>query len=260
MTQFAILRVEKIKTFGELRARGRHNSRDASQGIEHCDPAKPPLPLHKRPEATVEAAWDARAARANLDRSKVRKNGVVALEWLATASPDFFKDKTREQVLEWARDSLAHIEDQAGGPQNILGAYLHEDETTPHLQIVSIPIVVKMNRGKPQRRLSAKDVIGGHRDRLVQLQDDYHAAVAHHGLDRGNPRKETGAKNKPPSVWRREQREAAEAAQEAARQAIARAAALERVATAEGRPVPKEASAVLNGRRKRKDGPSIIHQ
>ena len=225
--QFAILRVEKIKSFGELRARGKHNRRDTERGVEHCDRAKPPISLHKRPEATPEAAWDARAKRAGLDRSGVRKNGVVAIEWLATASPEFFKGKSPKQVAEWAQDSLAHIEKQAGGPQNILSAHLHMDESTPHIQIISIPLAVKMVRGKSQRRLTAKDFIGGPRDRLVQLQDEYHAAVAHHGLERGKPRKETGARNKPPSVWRREQREAAQAARVSQQQATehARAAA-----------------------------------
>lgn len=254
MAQFAILRVEKIKSFGELRARGKHNRRDTENGVEHCDPHTPPIALHKRPEPTPEAAWDARAKRAGLDRSSVRKNGVVAIEWLATASPEFFKGKSPEQVAEWARDSVAHIEKQAGGPQNVLSAHLHMDESTPHLQIISIPLAVKMVRGKSQRRLTAKDFIGGPRDRLVQLQDEYHAAVAHHGLERGKPRKETGAKNKPPSVWRREQREAVEAAKEATRKAIAKAVALEQVAKAEGRPVPREAVAVLNERRKGQRG------
>ena len=235
MPKFAILRVEKIKSFGELRARGKHNRRDTERGVEHCDPAKPPISLHKRPEATPEAAWDARAAKAGLDRAGVRKNGVVAIEWLATASPEWFEGKTPKQVKAWALDSLAHIEKEAGGPQNVLAAHLHWDESTPHIQVLTIPLVVKMNRGKAERRLSAKDLIGGHRDRLVQLQDDYHSAVEHHGLDRGLPRKETGEKNKPPAVWRREQRLATEAAHKAAEQAqqdTATAAALKEEAAA----------------------------
>lgn len=234
MSKFAILRVEKIKSFGELKARHRHNTRAAEQGVEHCDPRRPPIALHKRPEPTAEAAWDARAARANLDRSKVRKNGVVALEWLATASPEFFKDKTREQVAEWAWDSLKHIEKEAGGPLNVLSAHLHWDESTPHIQVLTIPLVIKKVRGKTKRTLSAKEQIGGHRDRLKELQDDYHAAVAHHGLDRGLPRKETGEKNKSPNVWRQEQRKAAQrAAADAERQRRAAEQAEQHTAAAE---------------------------
>lgn len=250
MSQFAILRIEKVKTFGELRARSKHNARATGQGVEHCNKDRPPIDLMKGKRPDALTAWDERAARAGVDRSSVRKNGVLAVEWLATASPEWFKDKTPEQVKAWVQDSFNHIAARAGGPQNILSAHLHLDETTPHIQVLSIPIVVKKTKDGPQRRLSSRDLIGGHRDRLVELQDEYHAAVAHHDLERGRPRKETGAKNKPPSVWRREQREAAEVAKEAARQAIARAAALERLMLAEGRPVPKEAATVLDERRK----------
>lgn len=236
MPQFAILRVEKIKSFGELKGRHQHNARDTNKGVEHCDPARPPIALHQRPEADACTAWDARAKRAKLDRAGVRKGGVVALEWLATASPGFFDDKSPKQVKQWVDDTLAFIEKEAGGTNNILSAHLHLDETTPHLQVTSIPLVRKKTKDGLALRLSARDIIGGHRDRLIELQDDYHAAVAHHGLDRGIPRKETGEKNKPPSLWRREQRLAAEQATEAAQAAqrdAQAAAALKAEATAD---------------------------
>lgn len=213
---FAILRVEKIKSFGELKARSKHNSRDTKIGIEHCDSENPPELIMGRDDAS--AAWDGLATKAGLSRDKVRKNGTVALEWMATASPEWFAQASPEEVAEWAHTSVDFIAKRAGGKFTVLSAHLHLDESTPHLQIITCPLVKKAlkKRGRKSKdasdepdppatwRLSAKDIIGGDRDRLTVLQDDYATAMQPLGLERGIPRKETGARNKPPSKYRAE--------------------------------------------------------
>ena len=106
---------------------------------------------------------------------------------------------------------FAHIEERAGGAANVLAAHVHLDETTPHIQATTIPLVQKAvgRRGRrpkgslplppaePSWRLSARDLVGGSRETLVAIQDDYAEAMAGHGLRRGIPRKETGARNRP---------------------------------------------------------------
>ena len=214
--RFAILRVEKVKSFGELRGRSKHNSRDTQIGIEHCRPENPPELLMGRDDAST--AWDTLTKKAGLSRDQVRKNGTVALEWMATASPEWFAQASPEEVAIWAHTSVDFIAKRAGGKFTVLSAHLHLDETTPHLQIITCPLVKKAvkKRGRKSKdagdepdppetwRLSAKDIIGGDRDRLTVLQDDYAAAMKPLGLERGIPRKETGARNKPPSKYRAE--------------------------------------------------------
>ena len=126
---FAILRVEKVKSLGELRGRGSHNARTAERGTEHCDPSEPPELIAGDPDAV--AAWHRRAKACGVSPDHMRANGTVALEWMATASPEWFAKATPQQVAEWVRDSLAHIEERAGGAANILAAHVHLDETTP---------------------------------------------------------------------------------------------------------------------------------
>ena len=87
-THFAILRVEKVKSFGELRGRGKHNARHTDLGIEHCDPATAPELIAGQDDAA--GAWKTLMTKARLDPDGVRKNGTVALEWMATASPEWF--------------------------------------------------------------------------------------------------------------------------------------------------------------------------
>jgi hypothetical protein len=68
----------------------------------------------------------------------------------------------------------------------VVAAVLHRDEETPHLHVVAVPIVQKTLAGRsvPESRLCARDITGG-RYRLSRLQDSYHAAVEHLGIERG---------------------------------------------------------------------------
>jgi hypothetical protein len=212
MSNFAILRTEKIKSLRELKFRSDHNARKSKQGLEHTDPDRPASLLLGSDDAV--ATWHEKAAAVGFDTSKTRKDGVVALEWLATASKEWWDTADAEQRAEWQSQSLAFIAEKAGGLDNVLSAHLHEDEETPHLQVLTTPLIEKevKQRGRRKERteaqtrtvwtLSAKDIIGGHRDRLVQLQTDYAERVASVGLRRGIPRKETGVRNMAPAKWR----------------------------------------------------------
>lgn len=270
-THFAILRVEKVKSFGELRGRGKHNARHTDLGIEHCDPATAPELIAGQDDAA--GAWKSLMTKARLDPNGVRKNGTVALEWMATASPEWFAQASPQEVAEWAQTSLDFITKRAGGKHTVLSAHFHLDETTPHLQILTCPLVKKSvkKRGRkaagapaeeaetaPEWRLSAKDLIGGHRDRLSALQDEYAGAVQGLGLQRGLPRKETGARNKPPSKYRAElARQGDELAERAAilnskeREIARRAAVLATIRRQSGLDVPQDLEIMARPKRQR---------
>lgn len=224
---FAIIRVAKIHSRRQLKAAGDHNDRTAIGGIEHAEPTDDTGPLIG--DADVRGAWDAKMEAVGLDPKKQRKDAVVALEWVATASPEFFASATVEQRTKWATETIDFLTEQAGGADNVLAVYLHEDETTPHIHALTIPLVQKERKRQgrprkgraapqtaagPQWGLSAGDIIGGSKHRLEALQDDYAAAVADVGLVRGVPRKETGARNRSPAHWRAEQARLADEARQ----------------------------------------------
>lgn len=231
---FAIIRTAKIGTLRQLRAAAEHNDRTAEKGTEHADPTKPPDLIAG--EADAVEAWRSAMVSKGLDPDATRKGAVVAVEWMATASPDFWAAASAKQRAAWKADSLAFIADEMAGPARpgeapedraergrglILAAHYHDDETTPHLHVLTIPLIEKERRakGRPRKRdagkprpplglswdLAAKDILGGPRGRLSELQDDYAAAMEPHGLRRGIPRKETGERNKAPAKWRAEQ-------------------------------------------------------
>ena len=215
---FAILRLEKIKSLRHLKARSDHNNRTDPRGVEHADPSRPPTLLAGRADAGE--AWQERTASLGIDPAKLRPDAVLGIEFVASASPSFWATATEEQRTRWTDETMRFLGEQVGGADNILSAHLHDDETTPHIQLLAIPAVRKpmKKRGRPRKgqapaeasaepswTLSARDLVGGTSHRLVEMQDDYAKRVEPLGLHRGIPRKETGARNRSPAHWRAEQ-------------------------------------------------------
>jgi hypothetical protein len=111
---------------------------------------------------------------------KVRDDQVRAMEVVLTASPDWFKRDQNGQAEDmreskWVADNL-HFLKEKFGEKNVVSFTLHQDEKTPHIHAVVIPIT-------DQNRLSADTLFNP--KTLVKLQTEYAAAMAEHGLERG---------------------------------------------------------------------------
>jgi hypothetical protein len=106
----------------------------------------------------------------------VRKNGVVAVEYLMTASPEFFKVADKQQQKDFFDKSMEWLKEKHGD-ENIISATIHRDETTPHLAVFVVPMT-------QDGRLSARDFLGG-RKLLTEAQTSYAKKVEHLGLERG---------------------------------------------------------------------------
>jgi len=172
VTAYAVMRLAKLKTAGAIKALGRHNER--TRETPNADP--------ERREHNVRLAgsgdWLADAqARLEMVEGRIRSNAVLGIEHLLTASPEWFERASAARVETWVARSTAwlHI---TYGKDNVVASVFHDDERTPHLQALVVPVT-------DEQRLSANAYIGGSRTRLVQLQDSYAAAVADLGLERG---------------------------------------------------------------------------
>lgn len=116
--------------------------------------------------------------------ARERKNSIVMLDAVYTASPEFFLDKSAQDIKKFFIDCLNfHTDEFCHGDKNlILNAVIHLDESTPHLHIASIPIVCDRERN----RLSARDIMGNRQDYTLH-QDMFWARVGiAWGLDRGD--------------------------------------------------------------------------
>ncbi len=176
---FAILRVAKLKTPGQISAVGGHNAR--TRPTANADTEVVNRVLVGRSE---DDAWPAVQARITAAGAKLRRNGVLACEVFLGASPEFFRpqgggagsyDPARLQAWEGA--SMQWLRDE-WGTDNVVSAVVHLDETTPHLQAVVVPI------DPASGRLNAARWLNG-RKALSQMQDRYAAAVKPLGLERG---------------------------------------------------------------------------
>jgi len=175
MTRYAVLRIAKVKTMGHVAGLGVHVERERE--TRNADEAR--RAQNERLAGTGD--WCADVERRLADAPTIRKNAVLAIEHVMTASPEFFGEgSAREQarrLADWRDASMAWLR-ETYGERNVVAAVLHRDELTPHIQALVVPI-------DDHGRLNARGFIGGDRGRLSALQDGYHDAVGRLGLERG---------------------------------------------------------------------------
>ena len=182
--QYAILRHAKIKA-PLMGAAVAHNHRTSS--VEKCniDAALTPLNQTLKSEGTVAERL---AAKLKPLPTKVRKDAVVAVELVLSASPEWFDGLAEDRATlhrhprfrEWVKASMAWARGEFG--KNILDVAVHMDESSPHMHVLAVPL-------SKEGRLCAKEVLA--RSELTRRQDGYAKAMEGFGLSRGDPAKET---------------------------------------------------------------------
>ena len=116
---------------------------------------------------------------------KTRKDAVVLLDGLFTASPEFFEGKTTHEIKKYFEDCLDfYVKEYCQGDETrVLNAVIHLDEATPHMQVASIPVYTS----ESGNRLNAKIIMGNKTD-YRKRQDRFFEAVSEkYGLERGEP-------------------------------------------------------------------------
>jgi hypothetical protein len=113
----------------------------------------------------------------------IRKNATRAISLVFKASQDFIDRTTEDEQRQYFEDCYKFAGD-AFGNHNIVQADVHYDEIgLPHLHMLVGCIT-------PNGGYSAKHFLGGDgktgRRKMQNLQDDFHKAVEHHGLERGS--------------------------------------------------------------------------
>lgn len=165
---FAIYRTAKLGSFGEIGGSLSHTYR--TRPTPNADENKAHLNEHSL--QTYNQCFE---AIKNSIPEKRRKNAVLTIEHLITASPDWSGWNT-EKETEFFDKSLEFIK-QKYGSENVIAHSIHRDETTPHLIVYVTPIDEKGG-------LNAKKWLGG-RAKLSQTQTEFANEVKHLGLERG---------------------------------------------------------------------------
>lgn len=168
---FAILRTQKLKAAVAVRRSLKHAFR--AQNTPNADPAR----LKENSHLGANSVEEAMKAFQNRLPEKIRKNGVLAIEYLITGSPDGMNSKSRRDQDAYFTDALAWLKERHGA-ENLIYAGIHRDETTPHLYAYVVPL-------DPQGKLNCRHFLGGAKA-LSQMQTDFAERVGQrHGLQRG---------------------------------------------------------------------------
>ncbi len=202
---YAIFRSEPIMTIGDLAQIGSHNKREKkayqSNPDINLELTKNNIELVPLSDKYVKGFYEltkeykkeheTRMKTEREDRKRTfkqmldRSQNVVADELLFTATNEFFKDMTREDIKEWADTCMEFVyEDLGYTKEQVLHATVHMDEKTPHVHCVVVPLVKKFDKRTNTERytISKKQYIKD-KIHLSELQDKYHKRLTDKGYD-----------------------------------------------------------------------------
>jgi hypothetical protein len=182
-SNYAVLRVEKIKTFSALAAMQNHWNRTTP--TPNVDPEKTKYNKYCHGNANIVSSVKDKLREKGITR--LRKNGVLALEYVLTFSPEFLKDEetgkylsdAKEKFKKWQIATMNWAKTTYG--DRVIAQIFHFDETTFHSHLAICPFD-KSRNGK--NVLNAREITGGAK-KLRGIQDSYANAVSHCGLRRG---------------------------------------------------------------------------
>lgn len=214
MTTYAILRTTKIKSFdgfGSVEGSMAHTLRDDSVDNSHINPnAK-----HKNAIIFGDPNWAQQLQElfnSDLMHKRDLKQGqsfTLAREFFMGMSPEYVKGKTIQQIHDWAKANVRFLQERFG-EERVKFACLHMDEQTPHLVAYVVPLKhIQTGPHKGKVTLSDRELgLGGKKEELSILQDEYGLAMKKYGLERGV--KGSKATHQSTAEWRREQKRRAQ--------------------------------------------------
>ena len=138
----AICRINKIKSQGSATGKSQHNYREKE--ISNADPRLQYLNeeyINHEQKDLWQACQD-RIQAAHIKRA-VRPDAVRGIEFILTASPEFFPKDPQGKNLDargssWLKANLHFMQERYG--KNLVAFTLHQDEKTPHIHAIVVPI------------------------------------------------------------------------------------------------------------------------
>ena len=175
----AIARIAKLKS-GNIASNEQHTRRIRS--VPNADPSIKNIRIVGQPDTSNSPNLET-LVRERIGEQTIRKNAVLCVEMLLTASPEYFRPDEPskagyyqpERLEEWKGAVHQWLDDEYG--DRIIRAELHLDEATPHIHAYLVPLD---ERGK----LNCRGIFGG-REKLSKFQDSYAEAMSPLGLERG---------------------------------------------------------------------------
>lgn len=164
--------MEKIKSFSELKNKCDHNQRLIN--VVNADQSNDVKIIFGSMDLINDVKEIFKSKNINID--KIRKDAVIATELVVSLSPSFFKEgeldyknkfnsKNTKRFINIAKQ---HIISKFG--ENVISAYLHLDESVPHIHFFLLPLICD-DSSSGSYRLSCRDYFN--KSSLISLQSDY---------------------------------------------------------------------------------------
>lgn len=180
MSPLTILRIEKLKTFGNVAGSDDHVLRNRE--TPNADPT--------RKNVRLIGGEDSRSLE-EIVKEKIstlkylpRKDAVLCTEMFLSASPEYFRPLnpslsgqwSDERMQQWASASRDWLVENYGS--KCVRAELHLDESTPHIHAYIVPVNEKTGRVSHDAMFGGRG--GQGRIKLSKLQDS-HLPLCHGG-------------------------------------------------------------------------------
>ena len=187
---FAIIRTKRITN---INGAFNHNIRVSKEFSKHADHTKTNenLILYDKFEFGLDGGnFEGKIDEYIKENNIFVKKGtnIKCLEFVLTASPEFFKTATEQQKNEWRKTQLEFLKEEFG--KSLIHIVEHNDEKTKHIQAIILTDKTKLHKYKNQKGEFFKEKAtlspGDYNpDELRKLQDRYAAKNKKFGLVRG---------------------------------------------------------------------------
>ena len=182
---YAIIRNENYK-MGQLSYIYRHNERKntnySNKDINRQNSTK--NYSLKSVNTSYQKAFNNLKEQYNL-KGQIKKVSNVICELIITSDKEFFETIGEDETKRYFEMAYKFVTNyQNLGEQYIVSAKIHMDETTPHLHIVFVPVVHKLDKksGKLVDKISCSEFWKG-RDSYKKLQDNFYKYITENGFD-----------------------------------------------------------------------------
>lgn len=139
-----------------------YDRREENIGNENLDPERTHLNYNLAP--VRESQGDFIRQRCSEIRMLNRKDVNVMVTWVLTAPADL-PETDRRQFFQAGYDFMSA---RYGGEKNIVSAYVHMDEVSPHMHFAFVPVVTDKKRGgeklSAHEAIDRKDLLAFHKD------------------------------------------------------------------------------------------------
>lgn len=167
--------------------------KESYKSNKQIDPERTPLNYHViEPQGRYRQIANQQVREAGC---RTRKDNVLTMEALITASPEFMKERTDEELRKFFELGVEFMKTKQD-PATFISAVVHMDESCPHMHLTFVPLT-------PDKRLSAKEIAGNSK-KMVWWQDEFWAYMVKEfpTLQRGDSAKSTRRKHIPTQLFK----------------------------------------------------------